>query len=96
MGICLAVNFLGLSLKMILAINGTLFCFLFIYVLPISIHVKCVYFTPDESTAEIELKNANVNNAQVVDGLPSKYSHFSNERPEKRDELPSQPEAAEH
>lgn len=76
-GICVGVNFSGLSLKIILAINGTVFGFLFIYFLPVALHVKCVFYTSSGSP-EIEL--VAVNNAQIVANVPTKYSHFTNEK----------------
>lgn len=42
--ISLAINLSDLSITTILSINGTIFGFLFIYLLPISIHVKCTFF----------------------------------------------------
>lgn len=72
---------------MILAINGTLFAFLFIYVLPIALHIKCVFYSSvDTSPRETEL--GNVNNAQIASTLPDKYSHFTNE---KKEDLPPVP-----
>lgn len=43
-GICLAIDLSGVPLSTILSINGTVFGFLFIYFMPISIYVKCYYF----------------------------------------------------
>lgn len=50
--ICFGVKISGMSLETILALNGTIFGFFFIYLLPISLHVKCVFFsTPLPSTS---------------------------------------------
>jgi hypothetical protein len=43
--ICFGVKISKISLETILALNGTFFGFFFIYMLPIGLHVKCVFFT---------------------------------------------------
>lgn len=55
-GICLAIDLSGVPLNTILAINGTVFGFLFIYFMPISIYVKCNFFStypPGENKIEM-------------------------------------------
>jgi hypothetical protein len=53
--ICVAVKFSGLPLTAILALNGTLLSFVFTYVLPIGLLIKCVYFK--EPAAESKLRS---------------------------------------
>lgn len=36
------INFFGMTLKTMLAVNGSVFGFLFIYVLPSVVHLKCI------------------------------------------------------
>jgi uncharacterized ion transporter superfamily protein YfcC len=43
--VCIAIKFSELSLSTIIALNGTLLGFMFTYVLPIGLHIKCVYFS---------------------------------------------------
>ncbi len=43
------VNTAGISIEVILAANGTALGFLFVYAMPIFIHIKCQYFMEEFS-----------------------------------------------
>mgnify|MGYP003683618177 CR=1 FL=1 len=60
-GICLGLELAGITVELIIDINGAVISFFFIYVIPISLHIKCVYFTSEEERHqhhqdEIEIK----------------------------------------
>ena len=44
--VSLGITLTGITVEIIIDINGAIVSFFFIYVIPISLHLKCVYFTP--------------------------------------------------
>jgi hypothetical protein len=51
--VCIGVKFSNVSLTTILTINGTILGFACIYVLPIGLHVKCIFFTQPSPLIEL-------------------------------------------
>lgn len=44
--ICLIVKLTSISAETLIELNGSVISFIFIVIIPVGIHVKCVYFTP--------------------------------------------------
>ena len=46
--VCLVIRLTNVSAEILIELNGSIVSFFFIYVIPISIHLKCVYFSSSE------------------------------------------------
>ena len=47
-GICLLFKLIGINVDILVELNGSVLGFLFAYLIPVSIHIKCKYFTKAE------------------------------------------------
>jgi hypothetical protein len=43
--LCLIIKLTKLSAETLIELNGSVIAFIFIVVIPVSLHIKCVYFT---------------------------------------------------
>ena len=45
--VCLVIKLTSLSAEVLIELNGSIISFIFVYIIPIGLHVKCVYLTKD-------------------------------------------------
>jgi uncharacterized membrane protein len=76
--ICIVVSLLKVSLTTILALNGTIIGFAFTYVLPISLHARCIFSKKTTMPAQIELVNIPPMNPQPIQIENNRYLPFNN------------------
>ena len=43
--VCLLIKLTNVSITVIIELNGAIVSFFFIYLIPIGLHIKCIYFT---------------------------------------------------
>ena len=69
-GLAYLIYALGVKVSTIIEINGSVIGFLYVFLIPIAVHIKCVYFTKHDENGELVVEEEDENGNMVeVEGL---------------------------